>query len=996
MERTASDSSGRPVTVLDRTIDLGAVSWAAIGWAIVLATAVAVRLGNLDVWGLSPAEAYRTYHAFAFYEGRPSLPGADLPTTAPLFLLLQAFGFFLFGATDATARIAPALLGLGMLGLIGALRPFVGRPAALGMAAVAALSPTLVWSSRTAQPEIAVAFCALLLVVAVLRSGLGGSAVRRWALGAGAALGALIASGPSSISVLIALGAGAGLATVFDRARASNDDPDAPPEGEPGATVRGLRALFGSGETAGLFGIGAFVALAACFTRLFSDIPALSGLATTFADWGRLLGNDTSPTSSRFFLLAILLYEIMAVVFAVVAVYSGRLDGDGALGWTFFAGWFAAALVLFSFSAGSTPDHAVHVALPLVLLAGGAIGDLFAAVNWRNVLRGPGGLLILALLGVFVASVAFAVLIGRTGEAVDEGRATVQAVVAGLIVVLFGVAAYGVIRNPDPAARVVRPGAVVLLVVLLVLGAYSLRSTVLLNFYEADEGRELLAQETATAAVQPLVARVTRLSRDVTVAQGSVRDPTGGNGLGIAVDQRLQWPFRWYFRQFPDLQVVAAGQAPLQTSQVVIAPDRTGMADAGYTPFDYPYVNRVPATYQNPDILDVVRHLVVPGNWLDGTRYLLYRDLETDPDPTTIAVGFNAELSARLIPNSGPFDLFDRAGQGRGRGQLDRPRGIAVAPDGSAIYVVDQDNLRVQTFDADGRFVGIWGGDGGGYTFGTQFQQGPSGIATGADGLIYVADTWNHRIVVFDASGAVIRQFGENGDTGGSPTAAVPNLDGKFFGPRGVAVDDGASEVYVVDTGNERVQVFGPDGSFKRTFGGNGSGPNQLLEPVGIALGPDGRVYVADTNNGRISVWDKAGNALDQWPVPAWIGSTDFSPYLTFGLDGNLYATSANTGSVEVLGSGGEILSPITQVGNELLQAPVGIATAPDGAILITDQGSHAVYRYQPAASAPAPLIPNQGQGQVPPQGEEVEIVDPPLDATLTSETLPEPPVGNG
>ncbi len=58
--------------------------------------------------------------------------------------------------------------------------------------------------------------------------------------------------------------------------------------------------------------------------------------------------------------------------------------------------------------------------------------------------------------------------------------------------------------------------------------------------------------------------------------------------------------------------------------------------------------------------------------------------------------------------------------------------------------------------------------------------------------------------------------------------------------------------MYVTDTGNKRVQVFGLDGTFIRMFGGAGSGPGQFNEEVGLALDADGNVWVADTWNNRI------------------------------------------------------------------------------------------------------------------------------------------------
>ncbi|MCC6705564.1 MAG: NHL repeat-containing protein [Thermomicrobiales bacterium] len=142
--------------------------------------------------------------------------------------------------------------------------------------------------------------------------------------------------------------------------------------------------------------------------------------------------------------------------------------------------------------------------------------------------------------------------------------------------------------------------------------------------------------------------------------------------------------------------------------------------------------------------------------------------------------------------------------------------------------------------------------------------------------------------------------------------------------------------------------MFGRDVSFKRAFGGKGSGPGQLIEPVGIAIGPDGNVYVADSGNGRISVFSPEGEPLAQWTIDAWAGNAFFEPYLAFGRDGLLYVTSSATGSVEVIGRDGQLLGTITASGAQTLGRPSGIAVAADGSLLVTDIGNSGVYRVEP------------------------------------------------
>src|SRR5699024_4989794 len=119
---------------------------------------------------LSENEGKWAYDAWTLFTGHPLPAGESLPETSPLLLILEAVSYFIFGVTDAIARLAPALLGIGMIALVLALRPFVSRAALVGMVILTAISPTLVFASRTAEPAIAVAFSGLLLAVSLMRA----------------------------------------------------------------------------------------------------------------------------------------------------------------------------------------------------------------------------------------------------------------------------------------------------------------------------------------------------------------------------------------------------------------------------------------------------------------------------------------------------------------------------------------------------------------------------------------------------------------------------------------------------------------------------------------------------------------------------------------------------------------------------------------------------------------------------------------------------------
>jgi len=119
-------------------------------------------------------------------------------------------------------------------------------------------------------------------------------------------------------------------------------------------------------------------------------------------------------------------------------------------------------------------------------------------------------------------------------------------------------------------------------------------------------------------------------------------------------------------------------------------------------------------------------------------------------------------------------------------------------------------------------FLDAWGGEIGIFS-------APQGIAVGGE-WVYVADTDNDRIQIFDVHGRPVAAFG------GSGSAA-----GQFDSPRGIAVD-GQGNVYVADTDNHRVQKFTVDGSYLTRWGSYGSGDGQFDAPFGIAVDGQGHV----------------------------------------------------------------------------------------------------------------------------------------------------------
>ena len=179
--------------------------------------------------------------------------------------------------------------------------------------------------------------------------------------------------------------------------------------------------------------------------------------------------------------------------------------------------------------------------------------------------------------------------------------------------------------------------------------------------------------------------------------------------------------------------------------------------------------------------------------------------------------------------------------------------------------------------------------------------------------------------------------------------------EGQFADPRGVAVD-AQGNVHVADTNNHRIQVFDSNGAFLRQWGAQGDGDGQFNEPWGIAVDGDGNVYVADTWNHRIQKFDKNGKFLAKWgEFRDSQGTTELEQGHFYGpralavaLDGTLLVVDTGNERVERFGSDGKFLGAYGGFGAEDGQfwEPVGIAVDGDGNVYIADTWNQRVQKF--------------------------------------------------
>ncbi|HSG44722.1 MAG TPA: flippase activity-associated protein Agl23 [Anaerolineales bacterium] len=283
---------------------------------------------------------------------------------------------------------------------------------------------------------------------------------------------------------------------------------------------------------------------------------------------------------------------------------------------------------------------------------------------------------------------------------------------------------------------------------------------------------------------------------------------------------------------------------------------------------------------------------------------------------------------------------------------LNAPRSIAKGLSAD-FYIADSRNHRILHIASDGSLLHEWG------TFADAFNgdapigtlNEPWGVAVGPDGSVYVTDTWNHRVQKFTEDGNPIIMWGQFGQPLPGDTLSASS----FWGPRGIAVDDNG-RVLVTDTGNKRIVVFDADGNYITDFGTAGFDPGQFDEPVGLAIAPNsGTVYVVDTWNQRIQGFTPSENGVFynpsiQWDVNGWFGqSLDNKPFIAVGPDEHVFVTDPEGYRVIEFTADGQFVRTWGDFGDGLdeIGLAAGITVDQLGFVWVTDAGNNRILRYR-------------------------------------------------
>ncbi len=894
----------QPESLLDRAWTIGPWSLAWAGGALLLVIAVFTRLAGLDRQPLGPREGELALQAHQLINGTFS---DDHLAGAATTVDTVALGIFLGGSFDSVVRLAVASAAILSVILAFLFVRGLNRWAALPALALVTLSPTLISAGRRLDGGALLVLLSLAIGIAVteaIRSESDG-----WHVLSGAATGALLIADP--LGPIAALLVWVAIILLY------------------GVRVPQNRSLL-------LGAVSGAATIVLLTTSLLTRPTGLfSSLGETFAQlWSLhlsdLMANPLLP------LINVLLNEPLLLLLAVYAVVAAPQRGLVRA----FGGWALLAFVVVSLLDGVGPAAQVLLVLPLALLAGLGLATVYASIPLRSFATGTGVVYVGALVLLLAAAVSlFGLVIGGVGDDRIEWLLEFALIVLVAILPLtFALSAAG-------QRLVGHRRILVLATCALLLSLLTIRSSVLAASERAADPADPLSVGASSPAVGALLERTMRISRDLTVDERTSQDPTGGHGLHIALDEDIEFPFRWYFRDFPNVQIFDAEVGIIDQSalDIVFLSNEHSAEDLfpGLASQTYPLLPTQAGVFTDPDYGDLIADLFS----IDGPRrfveFSIQRRLLADPADELFQYVASPRVANLLFQDLGPYTLYDRPGAGSANGQFNQPRGIAVGLDGTT-YVVDSRNARIQVFAPDGSYLSSFGSQGTGQgqfaVVAVTSGGGPAAIAIGDDGNLCVTDTWNHRVQVFSPDGTFLRAWGSFYDAANDPAATAENA-GLFYGPRGIAFHDGL--LYVTDTGNERVQVFTPEGAIVRMFGAPGAELGQLTEPVGIAVTSDGTVLVADSHNARIARFTPDGKPLEPWAVPDWQGQQFFEPYLAIDAEDRVYATSSFLGVIEPLSADGVVSGGL---GIGVLRQPVGITVGLDGStLLVSDVSQHAI-----------------------------------------------------
>ncbi len=655
--------------------------------------------------------------------------------------------------------------------------------------------------------------------------------------------------------------------------------------------------------------------------------------------------------------------------------------------------WVITSIVALSYAGERMPWLTYHIAWPMILLAGWGLGDLVDRVHWSEIPRGRAALQLL-LSTLFLISLFLCVgsLTGSTPPFQGKDLSSLQATNSFLLpaiallasgyglfyilkteliglsnvglfslalIGLTGAIAGGLVLIGDPSNT--GPQTLILTILFGIVAIGSIAGLVLLRSRSAGEFPRfveislfaLLAVLTARAAFRAAYVNYDMASEYLVYAHGA-------------------GPIKEVMAQAEEISRRTTGGLDMALSYDASAPD-TGVSwpfvwylrdFTNQRAFDQPTksVRESPFVVVDSKNFDKIEPALGPGYyrfdyirmWWPNQDYFgldAYRIAQAIRNPQIRAGIWDIWLNRdykRYAQATGHTDLTATTWQPSDAMRLYIRKDVAgmiwdygTAPVAS-VTVEDPTEGKQIVLEADLIIDET--------STGTLSLDGPRSLAFAPDGTFYVADSRNHRIVHFDAGGNEMQAWGSFADG-----ISAPAEIGTFNEPWGVAVGPDGS-VFVSDTWNHRIQKFSKNGTPITTWGqyGTAEQPDGFWGPRGVAIDSKGYVYVADTGNKRILVYDANGNYQSEFGT-AGLGPGQFDEPVGLTIDKQdiLYVTDTWNQRIQTFSISEDRTTFLPErqwdvfgwFGQSLDNKPF-IAVNDDGMVFVTDPEQYRVVQF--------------------------------------------------
>ena len=1053
MAETALPATG----FLDSSL-LGIVraNWETIAWATILIVAVVSRFYALGARGMSHDESLHANYSLDLYRAgsyqhNPMMHG-------PFLFHANAFIFFLFGVSDATARVVPALAGVGTIAAAWFYRRWLGRTGALLTALLFLFSPSILFHSRYIRNDIYIVFFTMMWVYGMFRfieerkmkwlyltvtmMALGftakenqfmsgtifgvffvGAAFWRWWVRQDSLRGSPFADiAVLLLTLVLPFVAPIGHLLFGWDALAYSTTQDLARSAMLVLFMTGLSGAFAfwwfspvkvnGKEAESPAGIGSAKRITfsnwATLMALFWAIEILlfttfftnpvDGLATgVVGSLGYWLAQQAVQRGSQpwyYYIMQGLLYEFLLVILSLggLALLLQRLrtgkwddpevaeqkpgapkvksekdntgDASDAADLSsfvrpyfilFLAWWGIAAWLAYSYAGEKMPWLTTHMAQPMALFGGWWGAQLLLRIDWLKVRAAQGWWLPALLPGLLFALVTLFGSVPGVGRDIDTLARTVRFILA--LVVTGGLLYLIQMAFQRVGWRLtLRLSAVTALAILFLL---TVRFSYLLTYINYDMATEYLVYAHAAPDVKRALHEIETISERT----------VGEREIQVAYDDDVAWPMTWYMRFYPNH--IFYGANP--TTEAMNAP----IILVGKKNYDQvePYVAR--------DYVSRNYRLV----WWPEESYKGEWDEEAGSLRLTLMQIWgaltDAERRSRLwqiffFRNHPDRTLTDWPHRHDFRMYVHRDVADIVW-DLNVVPLSEGGLSQSPSFnyeEVERSAISVYSG-----LYGDLPLVTPRSIAIGQDGLRYILDTGNNRVVILNADGTFRQAFGSTCFLSESVNSSCTDPDGSgpleigdgqfrepwgiavgdygtvfiadtwngriqvfdsqgnflrkwglfsiidnenrdpyaLFGPRGLAVTL-TGNLLVADTGNKRILEFTPMGEFVRQVGGGGILLGHFEEPVDVAVHPPtGNVLVSDAWNRRIQVLSAELEPLAEWLMPTWESQDIWDkPYVAAAADGTVYATDPQFSQVFVISPGGFVQNSFGKYGVEL------------------------------------------------------------------------------